>query len=77
MNDWVLVYTAMGDPESAVIESLLEAEGIKSKIIRESIGRLYNISINGLGKVEIFVPKEKAEEAMALIENGAKSGEEE
>lgn len=64
---WVQVYTAMGDPEASVVQSLLESEGIEVRVARESIGRIYAISINGLGEVKIYVPEEFVEKASELI----------
>lgn len=66
-KDWVLAYTAQGDGEAAVILSLLESEGIETKSIRESIGKLYAITIDGLGAVKIFVPEDSLEKAKDVI----------
>ncbi len=53
-----------GRLEANMIESLLEAEGIDVELVQESIGySSYVVQVDGLGRVEIFVPKEKAQEA--------------
>ena len=47
-----------------IIESLLEAEGIDVELVQESIGHsAYPVAVDGLGRVQIFVPKEKVDEA--------------
>jgi hypothetical protein len=53
-----------GRLEAEMIESLLEAEGIDVELIQESIGHTsFPVTVDGLGRVQIFVPKEKIHEA--------------
>ena len=50
--------------EAEMIESLLEAEGIDVELVQESIGHsVYPVAVDGLGRVQIFVPKTKVNEA--------------
>ena len=51
--------------EAEVIESFLEAEGIDVELFEESISRSSYAVTNAL--VQIFVPKEQAEEARELL----------
>ena len=53
-----------GRLDADMIESLLEAEGIDVELIQESIGHsAYPVAVDGLGRVQIFVPKDKIQEA--------------
>jgi hypothetical protein len=53
-----------GRLEAELIESLLEAEGIDVELVQESIGHSsYPVTVDGLGRVQIFVPKDKVPEA--------------
>ncbi|HEY5157607.1 MAG TPA: DUF2007 domain-containing protein [Anaerolineales bacterium] len=53
-----------GRLEAEIIESLLEAEGIDVELVQESIGHsAYSVAVDRLGRVQIFVPKEKVDEA--------------
>jgi hypothetical protein len=53
-----------GRMEAELIESLLEAEGIDVELVQESVGHsVYPVAVDGLGRVQIFVPKNKIEEA--------------
>jgi len=53
-----------GRLEAEMIESLLEAEGIDVELIQESIGHTsFPVAVDGLGRVQLFVPKEKIHEA--------------
>jgi hypothetical protein len=50
--------------DAEMIESLLEAEGIDVELVQESIGHtIYPVTVDGLGRVQIFVPKDKVHEA--------------
>lgn len=62
--------------EIAVVEGMVEAEIIKSKLESyniscflkfESAGRLFGITMNGLGEVKIMVPPEYYEEAKNIL----------
>jgi hypothetical protein len=53
-----------GRMDAELIESLLEAEGIDVELVQESIGHsVYPVAVDGLGCVQIFVPKNKVLEA--------------
>jgi hypothetical protein len=53
-----------GRLEADMIESYLEAEGIDVELIQESVGHSsYVVTIDGLGRVQVFVPKAKIQEA--------------
>jgi len=53
-----------GRMDAELIESLLEAEGIDVELVQESIGHsVYPVAVDGLGCVQIFVPKDKVLEA--------------
>jgi hypothetical protein len=51
-----------------MIESYLEAHGIDVELVQESIGHsAYPVTVDGLGRVQIFVPKGKINEARELL----------
>jgi hypothetical protein len=53
-----------GRLEAELIESLLEAEGIDVELVQESIGHsIYPVAVDGLGNVQLFVPKASIQEA--------------
>jgi hypothetical protein len=58
------IVEVVGRLEADVIESFLEAQGIDVELIQESIGHSsYAVAVDGLGRVQVFVPKDKADEA--------------
>ena len=53
--------------EAQIIQGRLESEGIPALLSYESAGLVYGLTVNGLGKVKIMVPKRLAEEAKEIL----------
>lgn len=66
---WEILDEVQGRLEAEFVKSYLEAEGIEVELFQESIGHhIYPVTVDGLGRVQIFVPKEQAKEARTLYE---------
>jgi len=65
---FVVVTRVQGELAANVIKSHLESEGIPVLLQYESAGRVYGVTVDGLGEVRILVPGEFAEEARRIIE---------
>lgn len=67
---WEVLTEVQGRLEAEFIKSHLEAQGIEVELFQESIGHhIYPVMVDGLGRVQIFVPKEQASEARQLLED--------
>ena len=64
----MLLITTQSQEEAIVIQSLLESERIEVKLVKESIGKTYNLTMDGLGETKIYVNEADLEEAKKLIE---------
>jgi hypothetical protein len=65
---WELLTEVQGRLEAEFIKSFLGAAGIDVELFQESIGHhIYPVTINGLGRVQLFVSKEQASEANQLL----------
>ena len=65
---WELLAEVQGRLEAEFIKSYLEAQGVDVELFQESVGQhIYPVTIDGLGRVQIFVPKEQAPEARQLL----------
>jgi hypothetical protein len=65
---WELLAEVFGRMEAELIESYLEAHGIAVELFQEAIGHhIYPTTLDGMGRVQIFVPKENAREAHSLF----------
>ena len=66
--DLTVIRTVPGLMRAQVLKAKLEAEGIPVLLDYESLGRVYGITVDGLGAVRLLVPHDRAEEAEAIIE---------
>jgi hypothetical protein len=65
---WEKLTEVQGRLQAELIESFIEANGVDVELIQESVGHsAYPVMVDGLGRVQIFVPKEKAIEARELL----------
>ena len=66
--NFVVISEVQGELAANVIKSHLESEGVPVLLNYESAGRVYGITVDGLGEVKILVPQEFAEKAKRIIE---------
>jgi len=67
---YALLAEVYGRMEAELIKSYLEAHGIDVELFQESIGQnIYPTTIDTLGNVQIFVEKDKMEEAVELLKD--------
>jgi hypothetical protein len=66
--DYVAIRTVQTYHEEAQMRSFLEANNIPSLVSGEVVGRVYGITIDGLGAMRILVPRELADTACRLLE---------
>ena len=65
---WERLIEVQGRLEAELIESYLEANGVDVELIQESVGHsAFPVMIDWLGRVQIFIPKEKSQEARDLL----------
>ena len=66
-EDHVVVATVQGQFAEAQVRSFLESQGIATAVRGETLRTTHGLSIDGLGAVQILVPREREEEARALL----------
>jgi hypothetical protein len=69
MNDDSLgeLMAVEGSLEAEIIKSKLESYDIPVLLQYEAAGRIFGITMNGLGKVRIMVPRDLLEEARRVL----------
>jgi hypothetical protein len=66
---WELLTEVQGRLEADLLKSYFEAYGIDVELFQESIGHhIYPVTIDGLGRVQLFVAKEQAKDAHQLLD---------
>ncbi|MEW6094571.1 MAG: hypothetical protein AB1531_11480 [Chloroflexota bacterium] len=65
---WEKVAEVQGRLDADLVESYLEANGVDVELIQEALGHsVIPLTVDGLGRVQVFVPKEKVKEARDLL----------
>lgn len=66
---WELLTEVQGRLEAEFIKSYFAASGIEVELFQESVGHhIYPVTVDGLGRVQLFVSKEQAKEAHKLLD---------
>jgi hypothetical protein len=66
---WERLTELNGGPRADLLKSFLEAEGIEVQLFQEAIGRhIYPVMVDGLGRVQVFVPKAQIGDARKILE---------
>ena len=76
-EDLVCVRTCQGWHVAQIYKSKLEAAGLPVLLKYEALGLVYGITVDGLGRVSVMVPRAYATEAEALLEDVPDTSEEE
>jgi hypothetical protein len=66
---WEKLADVYGRLEADVVKSYLEAAGVPVELFQETIGQLIPTNLDEFGRVQLFVPGEKLEEARKLYED--------
>jgi hypothetical protein len=66
-NDLEELAVVAGSMEAEIIKSKLESFQIPVLLKFESVGHIFGITMNGLGKVKIMVPKSFIKEARTIL----------
>ncbi len=65
---WEVLTETNGRAQADLLKSYLEAEGIEIELFQEAVGHhIYPVMIDGLGRVQVFVPKAQVEQARELL----------
>jgi len=67
-DELVVVYKAQGITQAEVIKSKLESAGIPALLKYESLGPVLAVTIDGLGEVQVLVPKPREDEAREVLQ---------
>ena len=71
MDGHTVVFTADGEIHAQQIRSFLEANDIPCVFRGDALRNVYGLTIDGLGKVDIYVTDEHAERARQLLAGAA------
>ena len=66
------VFVANGELHAQQVRAFLEAAGIQTSVRGEALRNTHGLTLNGLGRVDIFVQSADAAEARSLLESAEK-----
>jgi len=69
-DDQVEILRVNGTINAEPVLAALRANGIPAGVVGEAVGRVYGLTLNGLGVVRIVVPREYEEQARELLAAG-------
>lgn len=72
----VTVYVSQGMLPAEVVRAKLESAGIPVLLKYEAIGQIIGLTVDGLGRVDVLVPEEYADDANYLLQEEASDTEE-
>lgn len=61
------VFVANGEPQAQQVRAFLEADGIQTVERGESLRNTHGFTLDGLGRVEIYVAEDQAARARELL----------
>jgi hypothetical protein len=65
---WQVLTETNGRMEADILKSYLEAEGIQVELFQEAVGHhIYPVTIDGLGRVQLFVSKDQIDLAKEIL----------
>lgn len=67
MEELEKVYTASGQIQAHVIKGRLESEGIPVLLRYDSGSTVFALTVDGLGEVEVLVPRDQAARAHKIL----------
>jgi hypothetical protein len=66
---WEVLTEVQGRLEAELLKTYFEAYGIDVELFQEAVGHhIYPVTVNGLGRVQLFVSKEQIDEAHKLLD---------
>lgn len=71
---WELLVEVSGRLEAELLQSHLVARGIQVELFQEAVGHhIYPVMVDGLGRVQLFVPKKQLTEARGILADHQRS----
>jgi len=64
---WVTVHKTNGVTDGEILKNMLESFGIPARVSYESAGKIYGLTVDGMGVVSLLVPEDRAQEARDIL----------
>ncbi len=64
---WVAVHKTNGITDAEILKNMLESFGIPARVSYEAVGKIYGLTMDGMGVVALLVPEDRAQEARDIL----------
>jgi len=64
---WVTVHKTNGVTDAEILKNMLVSFGIPTRVSYESAGKIYGLTMDGMGVVALLVPEDRAREAQDIL----------
>jgi hypothetical protein len=65
--NWVAVHKTNGITDAEILKNMLESFGIPVRVSYEAAGRIYGLTMDGMGVVSLLVSEDRAQEARDIL----------
>jgi hypothetical protein len=65
--NWVTVHKINGITDAEILKNMLESFGIPAQVRYEAAGRIYGLTMDGMGVVALLVTEDRAQEARDIL----------
>jgi len=65
--NWVTVHKTNGITDAEILKNMLESFGIPVRVSYEAAGRIYGLTMDGMGVVSLLVSEDRAQEARDIL----------
>jgi hypothetical protein len=64
---WVTVHKTNGITDAEILKNMLESFCIPARVSYEAVGKIYGLTVDGMGVVGLLVPEDRAREAQGIL----------
>ena len=65
--NWITVHKTNGVTEAEILKNMLESFGIPARLSYEAAGKVYGLTMDGMGVAALLVPEDRAAEARDIL----------
>ena len=65
--NWVTVHKTNGITDAEILKNMLESFGIPARVSYESAGKIYGLTMDGMGVAALLVPENRTREAQDIL----------
>jgi hypothetical protein len=65
--NWITVHKTNGITDAEILKNMLVSFGIPARVSYEAVGKIWGLTVDGMGVVALLVPEDRAREARDIL----------